>query len=307
MSGRESITNKGKALSIRFADKYGVEQKMLMTTLKQTAFRQRGAQVTDEQMVSLLVVADQYGLNPFTREIYAFPDSKSGGIVPVVGVDGWNRIINEHPEFDGMEFRQSEDWEDHKQLDGALPCPDWMECIIYRKDRTKPIVIREYLDECYRPPFNTKNGKVSGPWQSHTKRFLRHKVLIQAGRISMGFAGIYDEDEAKRIREVEAHVSDIQPSKPFVAMPSEKKALPKAGPVQQNNKIDLEQTGSGELTQEAFENITANYIVGLDKRGIPGAKVQAAFVKAGMPADHRKAKPEEYSQIVDILEGMLNG
>ncbi len=69
-----------------------------MNTLKNTAFK--GGNVTDEQFTALLIVANQYGLNPWTKEIYAFPDK--GGIVPVVGVDGWARIINEHPQFDGM-------------------------------------------------------------------------------------------------------------------------------------------------------------------------------------------------------------
>ncbi|MGC6598113.1 recombinase RecT, partial [Escherichia coli] len=41
----------------------------------------------------------------WTKEIYAFPD-KQNGIVPVVGVDGWSRIINENQQFDGMDFEQ---------------------------------------------------------------------------------------------------------------------------------------------------------------------------------------------------------
>ncbi|MBV4411835.1 recombinase RecT [Enterobacteriaceae bacterium YMB-R22] len=77
----------------------------LMNTLKNTAFK--GGNVTDEQFTALLIVANQYGLNPWTREIYAFLDK--GGIVPVVGVDGWSRIINEHPQFDGMEFTYDKD------------------------------------------------------------------------------------------------------------------------------------------------------------------------------------------------------
>jgi phage recombination protein Bet len=74
----------------------------LIETLKATAFK---GQVSDAQMTALLVVANQYGLNPWTKEIYAFPD-KNNGIVPVVGVDGWSRIINGHPQFDGMDFAQ---------------------------------------------------------------------------------------------------------------------------------------------------------------------------------------------------------
>ena len=55
-------------------------------------------------MTALCVVAQQYGLNPFTRELYAFPD-RNNGIVPVVGVDGWSRIINDNPQFDGMDLQ----------------------------------------------------------------------------------------------------------------------------------------------------------------------------------------------------------
>jgi len=153
-------------------------------------------------MAALLIVADQHGLNPMTREIYAFPD-KSKGIVPIVGVDGWVRIINEHPALDGIEFNFSDKMiqvdDDHK------PAPEWCEAVIYRRDRSRPIKVREYLEECYRPAFSGRGDrgdyKVAGPWQSHPRRFLRHKALIQCSRYAFGFSGIYDEDEAERIAE----------------------------------------------------------------------------------------------------------
>jgi phage recombination protein Bet len=147
----------------------------LIETLKATAFK---GQVSDAQMTALLVVANQYGLNPWTKEIYAFPD-KNNGIVPVVGVDGWSRIINGHPQFDGMDFAQD-----------AESCT----CIIYRKDRSHPVKVTEYMAECRRPNV--------GPWQSHPRRMLRHKAMIQCARIAFGYAGIYDQDEAERIAEV---------------------------------------------------------------------------------------------------------
>lgn len=87
---------------------------------------------------------------------------------------------------------------------GAKPCPEWCDVIITRKDRSKPVVVREYLDEVYVPP----RGGYAGPWQSHTKRMLRHKTLIQGSRIAFGFSGIYDEDEAGRI--LEAHHVSVQ-------------------------------------------------------------------------------------------------
>ena len=144
----------------------------LVNVLKATAFK---GNVSDAQMSALLIVANQYALNPWTKEIYAFPD-KNNGIVPVVGVDGWSRIINGNPMFDGMDFTQDDD-----------SCT----CRIYRKDRNHPIAITEYMSECKR------NG--IGPWVSHPKRMLRHKAMIQCSRLAFGYAGIYDLDEAERI------------------------------------------------------------------------------------------------------------
>ncbi|TRC20498.1 phage recombination protein Bet, partial [Mannheimia haemolytica] len=43
----------------------------LVETLKSSAFA--GATVSDAQMIALLVIANQYQLNPWTKEIYAFP------------------------------------------------------------------------------------------------------------------------------------------------------------------------------------------------------------------------------------------
>ena len=168
----------------------------LIETLKATAFK---GEVTDAQMTALLVVANQYGLNPWTKEIYAFPD-KNNGIVPVVGVDGWSRIINSHPQFDGIEFHHADKL---VTMPGGKPAPEWIECHIYRKDRSRPIVVREYLDEVYRAPFKGKYGEVTGPWQTHTKRFLRHKSMIQCARLAFGYGGIYDQDEAERIVEAQ--------------------------------------------------------------------------------------------------------
>ena len=189
-----------KSLVVTMATKYGVDADKLLPTLKATAFKIKDGEATNEQMIALLIVANQYGLNPFTKEIFAFPD-KQKGIIPVVGVDGWSRIINENPQFDGMEFAQSEAM---VNIDAdAKACPEWMECIIYRKDRSHAIKVREYLDEVYRPAFKGKDYTSKGPWQTHTKRFLRHKVTIQCARLAFGFAGIYDEDEAARIIEAE--------------------------------------------------------------------------------------------------------
>lgn len=162
------------------------DEKELVETLKATVFK---GNPTDAQMTALLIVASQYNLNPFTREIFAYPD-KQNGIVPVVSVDGWIKIITTHPQYDGMEFKYSDEI---VTIAKAKPCPSYVECAIFHKDRSRPTVIREYLDEAY------KETTYASPWQTHTKRFLRHRALIQCGRVAFGLSGIYEPDEADNI------------------------------------------------------------------------------------------------------------
>ena len=170
----QSLTNK-LAVTLGMGDDNGHE---LIDTLKATAFR---GQVSDAQMTALMVVANQYRLNPWTREIYAFPD-RNNGIVPIVGVDGWSRIINDHPQFDGMEFDSDES-----------QCT----CRIFRKDRSHPVSVTEYMGECARD---------TAPWKSHKRRMLRHKAMIQCARLAFGYGGIFDQDEAETfVQEKELH------------------------------------------------------------------------------------------------------
>jgi len=182
------------------AERYGVDADKMLTTLKATAFR-GASNISNEQMMSLLIVANEYELNPFTKEIYAFPDK--GSIIPVVSVDGWSRIMNANPQMDGIEFEYSPETVPHK----GKTCHVWIDCLIHRKDRSRPIKVREFFDEVVR---------TTGPWDSHPNRMHRHKVEIQCARIAFGFAGIFDQDEAERISESSNVIEIKSPNLPTV-------------------------------------------------------------------------------------------
>lgn len=143
----------------------------------------------EEQFMALIVVSNAYGLNPLTKEIYAFP-SKGGGIVPMVSVDGWIRLMNEHPAFDGIEFDYTLDSK------GATTA---IEAVIHRSDRTHPIKVMELMSEC-------KGTTI--PWTKSPSRMLRHRALIQCVRVAFGFSGIHAEGDEEV---VEAHYREVQP------------------------------------------------------------------------------------------------
>jgi len=250
----------------------------LMAALKTTAFKPykdkgTGAFVapTDAQIMALLVICHQYGLNPWLKEIYAYPD-KFGGIVPVVGVDGWARIINTNLQYDGVDFEQD---------------ADMCTCTIYRKDRSHPTRITEYMVEC--------KGNM-GPWLTHPYRMLRHKALIQCARMAFGFGGIYEQDEAERIIDAvdmatgeviqvakprraseAAHAALPEPTEPVVLTPVIRTEAVEQVPVQQAQKVEqvpteqaepAAQTGEPASPGECMNVIKTCYIKNINLAGL---------------------------------------
>jgi phage recombination protein Bet len=229
MTAALQIAEKPQRVSLlaKVASRYGVEPTKMMTTLKATAFKS-STPATDEQMMALLIVADQYGLNPFTKEIYAYPDK--GGIVPVVGVDGWSRIINEHPQYDGMTLTTADD---------GTSCT----CIMYRKDRAHPISVTEYMAEC-------KRG--TPPWSSHPKRMLRHRAMIQCARMAFGFSAIHDPEDAEQIAKNMGTAEEVVERKP-AGLAAVRAAIAKPRP---EDTIDME---TGEVNAPTPETEQRTY------------------------------------------------
>jgi hypothetical protein len=92
--------------------------------------------------------------------------------------------MNAHPQFDGVTFMESPELIEE--------VPSWIECTIFRKDRKVALSIKEYFAEA-------RNDQMA--WITHPRRMLRHKALVQCARLSFGLAGIYEHDEAMRIRQ----------------------------------------------------------------------------------------------------------
>jgi RecT family len=88
------------------AAKFEIEPARMLQTLKATVFRIKAKgdkpapEISNEQLIMLMAVAKKYDLDPFTKEIYAFPSD--GGISAIVPIDGWAKIINNHPQLGGV-------------------------------------------------------------------------------------------------------------------------------------------------------------------------------------------------------------
>jgi phage recombination protein Bet len=190
-----------RSILMTMATRFGMEPSAFEATVRATCGCDKASR---EEFAAFLLVANEYGLNPVTREIYAFP-KKGGGIQPIVSIDGWMTMANNHPAYDGITFV------DRLDDSGRLLA---ITAQVHRKDRSHPIEVTEYLAEC-------QQG--TEPWRKWPARMLRHKAAIQAIRYAFGFSGIVDPDEADRMRpavvEAVARPAVARPSAPRLPAP----------------------------------------------------------------------------------------
>lgn len=210
------MSNQATSLVVRMAQRFGVDADKLYASLTKVAFpiNSKDAQTrapTPEEMLSLLLVCEQYQLNPFTKQIHAFL-SKSGVVVPVVGIDGWLAILNRQTDYDGMEVEYSPKLVKIAGHD----VPEFCSVKIYRKGLSKPVNISEFAQECF--------VETSPVWKKFPRRMLRHKAIIQAVRIAFGISGIYDEDEANNI--INGEAIEVTGTTAAVSAPAKPALLP---------------------------------------------------------------------------------
>lgn len=139
------------------------------------------AKVTDEHRQIIVDFAEKNSLNIEDKHLTGFLD-KLGNVSVVVKYDGWIHLLNKTETFDGMEFKYS----DSKSIVPATikSVYDWIDCVIYRKDREHPIVVREHFSDLY----STDHDYWEKP-----NRVLRQIALAECARVAFGISGIRDE------------------------------------------------------------------------------------------------------------------
>lgn len=121
-------------------------------------------------ILNLLYLAKKHHLDPLADEV-SVTSYLDGTVQAYISIDGWSKLINQHPQYGGMSLRDATEL-----LDGI---PVWVECTIYRNDRILPIIIKEYFDE-------VKTDHIS--WQRMPRRMLRHRVIQQCARLAFGIS-----------------------------------------------------------------------------------------------------------------------
>jgi len=123
--------------------------------------------VPAKTILTILRSMQNLHLDPLCEEI-GFTQYDDGQWQVFITIEGCSKLLNQHPQFNGLVFNQADTF-----IDGV---PEWMECSIYRKDRTLPTTVREYFTEV-----RSENSI----WQKMPRRMLRHRALQQCVRLAI--------------------------------------------------------------------------------------------------------------------------
>lgn len=181
-------------LILEMAEKQRIQPDVLCVQLKSQleAASTDGIKITNTHVLQYAAICQEWGLNPFTKEIAGW--IKANRLVCAVPVDGWIAIARRQPTFERLEFVYT--WvEGEEKSKNGTPNQNALESITtYVYDSTCPncslVKITEYMCECWLS---------TSTWKSHPFRMLRHKALAQGIRAAYGVSGIHDPDEAERI------------------------------------------------------------------------------------------------------------
>lgn len=140
----------------------------VLQTIKETVCK--GA--TDSQFRMFIEICKTTGLNPFLKEIWFV-----SGVGIMAARDGYLRVANDHPMFDGMETRVERD---------AEGIPIKAVCTVWRKDRSHPIICEAYYNE-YK--------KASSVWQTYKSAMISKVSEVLALKRSFAINGVVTEEE----------------------------------------------------------------------------------------------------------------
>jgi hypothetical protein len=179
------------------AEQYKLSAERFLTSSLTILSSRLSRDMKESEVLAMCSLMKRYHLDPFAGHLYLREtfEGQSSTILPVLKIDGWLTMLNGQEQFDGLEFAYSDEMipnplDNVEDPSAGRKVPVWMEASIFRKDRTRPTVVREYFLEVYQN---------SEAWRAMGCRQLRHKTIIQCSRVAFGLGGLFDEDDISRM------------------------------------------------------------------------------------------------------------
>lgn len=167
---------------------------------------------TDQEFELFMMMCKGAGLNPAKKEAWCIATGTGDyrKVQMMTGINGFLAIANAHPQYDGMVINYGEFIEvslpDNSSGIKNIKVPEFVEAMVYRKDRKYPSVARaywrEYSKDLVGKPYTPKNSNKAYPgrlgiWATLSSVMLAKCAKSMALReaFSQELNGFYTEEE----------------------------------------------------------------------------------------------------------------
>lgn len=165
---------------------------------------------TDLELAFFLKLAKSCGLNPFTKEIWCYKDSK-GNMLTFAGRDGFLAIAQRDPQYNGIrscDVRANDVFSldvasgkvEHKINTAERGAIVGAYCLVFRKNAEPTL---EWADfKTYNKGYNT--------WKTHPEEMIKKVAETHALKKAFGISGLYSEEEMGEAISVSSEGGDTQ-------------------------------------------------------------------------------------------------
>lgn len=137
------------------------------------------------ELIGICGICLKYQINPLVDgELHIMVNQRTGAVTPILGVNGFHRIMSSDPRFRKINFEYSQDYINLgtikvNGIDVPKWCPVWIRGLL-----TTEIDGKEYTSS--RTEFFADCVKNSNGWQQSPARMLHHRCMAQLVRSVLG-------------------------------------------------------------------------------------------------------------------------
>ena len=187
----------------KLAHSLGMSEDDFVSCLNQKA----GKLLNMGEMFGICGICSKYQINPLVDgELHIMVNNRNGAVTPILGVNGFHRIMSSDPRFRRLTFEYSQEYVNLGSLkingmDIPKVCPVWIRgCLTTVIDGKEFTSTRtEFFSDCV---------KQSSGWQQSPARMLHHRCMAQLVRSVLG---VPLSDEGAPITEPEYRQQQARP------------------------------------------------------------------------------------------------
>ena len=225
---------------------------------------------SDNELEMFMHLAKEYGLDPFQKEIFFW--KKGGRVTTMTSRDGYLKIANQHPAYEGMDSNiiyPGDELEITKKdiklksdsVDNMSKKPVGAYAVVYRSDRKIPTKIRVPFQEYF------KANSYKDNWKKYPSAMILKVAESMALKRAFSVSGLVSKEEIG-LEEQQEQASDVPNFTEEQYIKEEREAVQKES--EQSNELSERQQEVMEIIEDgdSTNDDVIKFLQGMEAKGV---------------------------------------